>query len=81
MACPWCNKIHDSVVALTEAEKPRAGDVFVCINCGHVNVVLGSSQLRKPTWEEMRDFLTTMPELTIALATWKMAFGDKKKAR
>lgn len=79
MKCPWCGDIHDSVTSLTEADKPRAGDVFVCIKCGHVNVVLGASQLRKPTWDEMRDFLTTMPELVIALATWKLAFGDNPK--
>jgi hypothetical protein len=78
MTCPWCGAVHDGVMALTDHDKPRAGDIFVCIGCGRVNVVLGANQLRKPTWEEMREYLTTMPELVIALATWKLAFGDKK---
>jgi hypothetical protein len=72
MVCPWCKKAHDTATGISSHDRPTAGDVFICINCGRVNIVLGASELRKPTHDELAEYMDEMPELRMALLAWKI---------
>jgi hypothetical protein len=81
MACAWCKHPHDEAVGLNSETRPQAGAIFLCIACGHVNVMFGASALRRATEEELLDFLDTTPELVVALVAWQLAFGKKRDNR
>jgi hypothetical protein len=78
MTCPWCKNTHDAAMGLTNAEKPAAGDVVLCLNCGHINLVFGASELRRPTEAELVQAINETPELLAAMAAWNLAFGAKR---
>jgi hypothetical protein len=69
--CPWCG--HTLTAAGTvfgERSKPEAGDTSMCIECGKFSFFLGTSELRKATYEEFRE-LVRDPRIMLAWLAWK----------
>jgi len=69
--CPWCN--HTLTAAgdvFEEGAKPEAGDTSMCIECGKFSFFLGTSELRKATYEEFRE-LVRDPRIMLAWLAWK----------
>ena len=50
--CTGCSKEVDMASCIGEEAKPKAGDVTVCIDCGHIMVFDEDRLLRDPTDSE-----------------------------
>lgn len=69
--CPWCNHTLTAAGDVFEAgAKPVAGDTSMCIECGKFSFFLGTSELRKATYEEFRE-LVRDPRIMLAWLAWK----------
>lgn len=55
MKCLGCGAPNDATTAAYHECRPNAGDVTVCIYCGHISVFNADLTLRNPTDEEVLD--------------------------
>lgn len=69
LACPWCGNKTDQVSGFTN-NRPPAGEGFIC-ECGRVSIFLGTNELRKPTYDEFIQLITTRPALRLLLLAYR----------
>jgi hypothetical protein len=74
VACPWCRHVlHVAGNACGESKKMRPGDVCLCVECGKFSFQVGTSSLRKATWEEFQELITD-PLMLVAWLAWKTEY-------
>jgi hypothetical protein len=72
-ACPWCRRTLTAGVDVfsEETTKPSAGDPALCIECGKFSFVVGTSELRRASWEEFQDLIRDQ-RVMLAWLAWKV---------
>jgi len=79
--CPWCKHEMDMSHQLAgEHNRPQGGDGTLCIECGRISVFLGTSELRRPTYEEYIA-IALLPEMLLAKAAWEATIGKERRKR
>lgn len=69
-SCSSCGKVNDRATDLVTAAKPKAGDVSICIGCGHVAIFTAALALRDPTPQESAELLADKRIIAHQRAVW-----------
>jgi hypothetical protein len=81
--CPGCGKVLDAATGVDDKglhqRSPEAGDVTVCISCGHIMVFAHDLTLRNPTAAEMREIAGNRHVIAIQRARARAATENDEK--
>ena len=78
--CWRCNYKIDSTSSATGRDKPKAGDVSMCLACGAVAIFTDDMQLREPTVTELAE-VSGNPVLIKAQIYRAGIVGDKLRGK
>ena len=73
-ACPYCGHKFNRQAGVETNDKPKAGDVSLCIKCGGVLIFNKKLRMRRPTAKELKE-VAGLPDTQRAIAAWRRAFG------
>jgi hypothetical protein len=76
-ACPFCGRGNDRSTSIeAHLAPPSAGDASICFKCGAVSVYVADLSLRRPTVDEMGEFMG-VPDVVRAMQAWRMLNGGR----
>jgi phage FluMu protein Com len=80
MACPWCKEIYDTLTQAAGAplEKPQPNDIILCTKCGKLGIRLGHKDMRRPTYDEVYEAMSSAPLLFMAVVAWAAEHSKRK---
>ena len=69
--CPHCGTIHEKATGMNTDQRPQAGDVTICWECGKVAFFTEDGRRRMPTDDEYRTKILGDQRVLAALAYWR----------
>src|SRR5262245_41303847 len=86
IACPWCKHEITTSSQVTVSrpvthKRPVGGDAVMCIECGRISIFVGTSELRRPTYEEYLQAFNDNPVLKLVKLAWELSIGAEQRAK
>jgi hypothetical protein len=76
--CLRCRQLLDAATVVDDDCRPEAGDVSICMTCGHVAIFTHAGKLRQPRPAELRKIMCD-ERIVATRAAVKLLHAERRK--